>query len=65
MKTLIITLLTVGIVLFFIPWMCMIAWNNWAYEFNLPLFNYWHWFVTVLALRGVFGYHKVSTDEGS
>lgn len=30
---------------------CFVAWNGWAWEFNLPQFSYWHWVVTFMAIR--------------
>ena len=39
------------IVVFIAPLFCMIAWNIWAWKFNLPQFGYWEWFATCLAIR--------------
>lgn len=39
------------IVVFITPLFCMIAWNIWAWKFNLPQFGYWEWFATCLAIR--------------
>ena len=39
------------IVVFLAPLFCMIAWNIWAWEFNLPQLGYWEWFATCLAIR--------------
>ena len=39
------------IVVFIAPLFCMIAWNIWAWQFNLPQFGYWEWFATCLAIR--------------
>ena len=47
-KSVIIALL---IVVFITPLFCMIAWNIWAWKFNLPQFGYWEWFATCLAIR--------------
>lgn len=30
---------------------CFLAWNGWAWEFNLPQFSYWHWVATFAAIR--------------
>lgn len=46
-------ILAVIIVLFLAPLFCMIAWNIWAWKFNLPQFGYWEWFITVLAIRAI------------
>lgn len=48
------TLFKLCAIVFIIPWWCMIAWNGFAWEFNLPTFSYWHWVVTALAIRGIF-----------
>ncbi len=37
--------------IFFPPFLVMIAWNGFANSFNLPTFSYWHWFITILAIR--------------
>lgn len=52
-------------IIFVIPVWCMLAWNSWAWEFNLPQFGYWHWVVTMLAIRTVCGniQHK-NNEEG-
>ncbi len=39
------------ILVFLAPLFCMIAWNIWAWKFNLPQFGYWEWFATCLAIR--------------
>jgi len=44
--------------IFFGALMCHLAWNGWAWEFNLPQFGYWHWVVTILAIRTVSGCFK-------
>ena len=31
--------------------LCMLAWNGFAWEFNLPQFSYWHWMATFAAIR--------------
>lgn len=54
MKEIMITLFKLCIILFIIPLWCMIAWNGFACEFNLPTFSYWHWVVTAIAIRGIF-----------
>ena len=41
--------------IFLVPLFCMVAWNMWAWEFNLPQTGYWIWFITHLAIRGLFG----------
>lgn len=63
MSKLITAIIIVLLSIFFVPLMCMLAWNSWAWQFNLPQFGYWHWVVTVLAIRGLFGARKVSTQE--
>ena len=35
--------------------LCFLAWNGWAWEFNLPQFSYWHWLATYTAIRGIIG----------
>ena len=45
-------------IIFIIPVWCMLAWNSWAWEFNLPQFGYWHWVVTILAIRTATGCFK-------
>ena len=49
--------------LFIAPLFCLIAWNTFAGEFNLPTFSYWHWMVVVLAIRFTFGRAKVNIGE--
>ena len=51
----IVIILFALIPIFLVPLFCMVAWNMWAWEFNLPQTGYWIWFMTHLALRGVFG----------
>lgn len=48
-------------IIFIIPVWCMLAWNSWAWKFNLPQFGYWHWVVTILAIRTV--YNNVKRDK--
>ena len=54
MKEIISTIIKLLAVAFIIPLWCMISWNGFAYEFNLPTFSYWHWVVTAIAIRGIF-----------
>lgn len=35
--------------------LCFLAWNGWAWEFNLPQFSYWHWVATFAAIRFIRG----------
>ena len=41
--------------IFFGAFMCHLAWNGWAWEFNLPQFSYWHWVATFTAIRLIRG----------
>ena len=34
------------------------AWNGFAWKFNLPIFSYWHWVVTLMAFRAFFPSNK-------
>ena len=43
--------LTAMLVSFFGGLVCFLAWNGWAWEFNLPQFSYWHWVATFAAIR--------------
>ncbi len=49
--------------LFIAPLFCLLAWNNFAWEFNLPIFSYWHWMVVVLAIRFTLGKTVIKTNE--
>ena len=51
----VLTILSTLSPIFLIPLYCMVAWNMWAWEFNLPQTGYWIWFMTHLAIRGLFG----------
>jgi hypothetical protein len=63
MKTFAATMFALLITIFFMPWMCMLAWNGFAWEFNLPTFGYWHWVATVIAIRSLLGPLKVKNPE--
>lgn len=41
--------------IFFGAFMCYLAWNGFAWEFNLPQFGYWHWVATFTAIRLIRG----------
>jgi hypothetical protein len=43
------------ILIFFGAFLCFLAWNGWAWEFNLPQFSYWHWVATFAAFRYLTG----------
>lgn len=45
------------------PLFCMIAWNIFAREFNLPSFSYWQWMIIVLAIRLALGKITLSLDK--
>lgn len=63
MKEIMSTVFKMGAIVFIIPLWCMIAWNGFAGEFNLPTFSYWHWVVTALAIRGIFTSAIISHGE--
>ena len=63
MKKLFVSLAAILVAHFLIAWFFILAWNGFAQGFNLPTFGYWHWFVTSLAVRGVFGKMTVKTNE--
>ena len=42
------------VLIFFQAFFCFVAWNGWAWEFNLPQFSYWHWVITFTAVRFLF-----------
>lgn len=46
------------------PLFCVLAWNTFAWEFNLPTFTYWHWMVVILAIRGTLGKTDLKFDWG-
>jgi len=64
MKEAISVWIKVLIMVFLIPLWCLLAWNGFAWEFNLPTFSYWHWVVTALAVRGIFNGGIVKTSDG-
>lgn len=39
------------IVIFLESLLCFLAWNGFAWAFNLPQFSYWHWVATYSAIR--------------
>lgn len=45
--------------IFFGGFICFLAWNGWAWEFNLPQFSYWHWVATFAAIRYLRGKCKI------
>ena len=47
----VVVIIAFMILIFFAPLFCMIAWNIWAWKFNLPQFGYWEWFATCFAIR--------------
>lgn len=49
--------------IFVAPLFCMIAWNTFAWEFNLPVFSYWHWMAVVLAIRFTLGKTKLKVNS--
>ena len=49
--------------LFLAPFLCMTAWNTFAWEFNLPTFSFWHWMLVVLAIRFTLGKTNIKTNE--
>ena len=50
-KNVISKLIAVIAVDFLGGFLCYIAWNGWAWEFNLPQFSYLHWVATFCAIR--------------
>ena len=44
-------LITSILLVFFAAFICMLAWNGWASEFNLPQFGFWHWAATFTAIK--------------
>jgi len=52
---LIVIVFIIVFMIFFPPFLVMIAWNGFANGFNLPTFSYWQWFITLLAIRLVIG----------
>lgn len=46
-----VIIFTIVFMIFFPPFLIMIAWNGFANGFNLPTFSYWQWFITILAIR--------------
>ena len=55
---------TLCVSIFIAPLFCLIAWNTFAWEFNLPTFSYWHWMAVVLAIRFTLGKTKVNINKG-
>lgn len=54
--------ITVIILCFFGGFMCFLAWNGFAWEFNLPKFSFLHWVVTYTAIRAIRGNMKKEKD---
>lgn len=53
MKDTIVSLLAALFIILLNAVFCFWAWNGFALEFNLPTFNYWHWVVTLMAVRAL------------
>ena len=53
MKDTIVSLLIALFIILLDALFCFWAWNGFAWEFNLPTFNYWHWVVTLMAVRAL------------
>ena len=54
MKDTIASLLAGIIVILIDSLFCFWAWNGFAQEFHLPIFNFWHWVCTLMAVRSLF-----------
>lgn len=63
MKEIVNVIIKLLIITFVIPLWCFLAWNGFAWEFNLPIFSYWHWVVTALAIRGIFTRAAIPAGE--
>lgn len=50
-----VSLLTLLVCLFVMPFICMKGWDAIAYNFNLPVFGYWHWFCIIRGIRYILG----------
>lgn len=50
-KKVLINFLKLLLNIFLHPVWFMLAWNGWAWAFNLPQFGYWHWVVTYTAIK--------------
>lgn len=48
---LMVTISSIVFLIFFPPFLVMVAWNSFANGFNLPTFSYWHWLITLFAIR--------------
>lgn len=53
MKDTIVSLLTALFIILLNAVFCFWAWNGFALKFNLPTFDYWHWVVTLMAVRAL------------
>ena len=62
MEKILTTIFLLLFAIFFVPFLCMLAWNRWALGFNLPQFDYWHWVLTVMAIRFAFGRQKLNLN---
>lgn len=64
MKNSSLFLSTTIILCFFGGFMCFLAWNGFAWAFNLPQFSFWHWVATYTAIRVLHGNTKLHVEKG-
>lgn len=55
MKEFVMEWITAITLCFFGGFMCFLAWNGFAWGFNLPQFSFWHWVATYTAIRAIRG----------
>lgn len=53
MRDIIISFITALLIFLLDAWFCFMAWQGFASAFNLPMFDFWHWAVTLMAVRAL------------
>ena len=64
MKNTGLALSTTIVLCLFGGFMCFLAWNGFAWEFNLPQFSFWHWVATYTAIRVLRGNTNLHVKKG-
>lgn len=63
MKDILVSLIVSLLMILLDALFCFWAWNGFAWEFNLPTFNFWHWACTLMAVRALFGVKLIKKGE--
>jgi len=63
MKDIISSLIAGVLVILLDSLFCFWAWNGFARAFNLPIFDFWHWVCTFMAVRALFEFKTINKGK--